>query len=266
MKINYKNTALNLLDKWDEEINLPETGDELTESERKNFGESLLKNLPRTKDLFGKNIQYVSRPFMEAYLKGRGKLAGVFDKEDIMEGGTLIYTSDSWTKTIFYYLNVRATDNENWHPDYTLIEFSKHSKNDFKSLDVYIASKDGKERTFLWKGHRDEGRDHGHWFAFLITFILFKKYVALETKEIKANKRGYHAGTKYVNETKSNITILDSTWFTTIVRSEGFAVRGHFRMQPYGPGATKRRLQWIPTFEKEGYTRIAKMLRDESST
>lgn len=94
--------------------------------------------------------------------------------------------------------------------------------------------------------------------------ILFLKYCELETKIIKSNGRANHIGVKYVNETKSAIEVLDSTWFTTIVKSDGFMVRGHFRFQPYGPNNSLRRLQWIDGFEKEGYTRTAKVLNQQT--
>jgi hypothetical protein len=62
------------------------------------------------------------------------------------------------------------------------------------------------------------------------------------------------------NETKYAVEILDSTWFTTIIRSEGFRVGGHFRMEPYGPGMAQKKLIWIEPFEKTGYTRKARIL------
>ena len=43
MKINYKNTALNLLDKWDEEINVPESNKPMTKEQDKEFGISVLR-------------------------------------------------------------------------------------------------------------------------------------------------------------------------------------------------------------------------------
>lgn len=69
-----------------------------------------------------------------------------------------------------------------------------------------------------------------------------------------------HLGEKYVNETNYKVEILDSTYFTTISRTEGFGVNGHFRFQPWGPNMSQRKLQWIAAYEKEGYTRKAKIL------
>jgi hypothetical protein len=71
---------------------------------------------------------------------------------------------------------------------------------------------------------------------------------------------------KYVNESAEAVEILDSTWFTTIVRSAGFmvgaATGGFFRLQPCGPGLTEKKLIWIGPYEKKGYTKRAKVVRD----
>lgn len=37
---------------------------------------------------------------------------------------------------------------------------------------------------------------------------------------------------KLRNNIPFDVKIMDSTWFTTICRNEGFKVRGHFRLQP----------------------------------
>lgn len=262
MKISYKNTALNLLDKWDEEVNLPEPHKYMTEQEKQAFGRSLLIGLENSKELFGNKIQYVSQPFIEAYQKGKHKLVDVFDKEEMEEAGTFIWQAGSFTHTNFYYLKTTGTGDD-WDAQYMFVQFSKHAKNDFKSVDVCVTTNKDSDKTFIWKGHYDQGYDHSHYFAFLVTFLCFIKHVELETKIIKPISKGWHIGTKYVNETKRNIEILDSTWFTTIVRSEGFNVRGHFRMQPCGPALSERKLIWISDFEKSGYTRTAKILNEQ---
>jgi hypothetical protein len=96
--------------------------------------------------------------------------------------------------------------------------------------------------------------------------ILFMKFCELETEIIPDGKMAFHVDQKYVNDTKQPVEIQDSTWFTTIVRSEGFWVGGEtggfFRLQPCGPGLAEKKLIWIYPFEKEGYTRKAWMLRE----
>lgn len=259
MKLTYRNTALSLLDKWDEEINLPDPHKPMTEIEKKTFGRSVLVNLENHGHLFKDKIQYISQPFIEAYQKGKHKLADVFDKEEMDEHGTFIWQAGSFTHTNFYYVKSKIENGE-WSADYMFLQFSKHAKNDFKSIDVCVSGFGDVEKTFIWKGHYDAGHDHTYYFAFIVSFLCFIKHVELETKIIKAEKKDFHIGTKYVNETKTNIEVLDSTWFTTIVRSEGFKVGGHFRMQPCGKDMAERKLIWISPFEKNGYTRKAKIL------
>jgi hypothetical protein len=50
------------------------------------------------------------------------------------------------------------------------------------------------------------------------------------------------------------------TWYTTLVKSDSFKVRGHFRLQPFGSTKAQRKLIWINEFMKNGYTREAKKL------
>jgi hypothetical protein len=269
MKINYKNTALNLLDKWDEEINVPESNKPMTKEQDKEFAISVLRQLEKSGDLFRNKIQYISQPFIDAYWKGRHKLASIFDKEDIEETGTWLWAGGSFTYTNFYYLKTWVED-DIWKSDYCYIQFSKHSQNDFKSIDIYVSGRcideHIHEKTFIWKGHWDKGCDHTHYHAFLVSFICFMKYCEVETKIIGAGKKEKFIGTKYLNETNRKIEIVDSTWFTTIVKSEGFHVRGHFRFQPFGEGLKNKKLIWISDFEKAGYTKKAKVLglRQES--
>lgn len=59
---------------------------------------------------------------------------------------------------------------------------------------------------------------------------------------------------KVVNTIPFPITIINSRWNTT-VKTDAFAVSGHFRLQKHGPQRKKTTMIWIEPFEKEGYTR-----------
>jgi hypothetical protein len=66
------------------------------------------------------------------------------------------------------------------------------------------------------------------------------------------------------NETKEPITVLDCTWFTEIIRTDGFAVSPHGRWQWVGEGRGKLKLVSVKGYEKSGYHRSAsKELRDK---
>lgn len=271
MKINYKNTALDLMEhpgKYDFAFppDMINNGRVLTTQQVVKFGRELL--FAEEKHHFlklacGNNVQYVSKPFWEAFAHGRHKLAGIFDKVDIEEGGVLILQGGPFTHTYYYYVKTYGTGDD-WDFDIMFLDFSKLPKNDEPHLDVFISRQKQKneDKTLIYKGLLDKGYDREHYESLIITFLVFKRYCEIETKVIPANKKDKHVGIKYVNETKNNVTILDSTWFTTIVKSEGFGVRGHFRFQPYGPGMQLRKLVWIEPFEKEGYTRTAKVLNE----
>src|SRR6185437_6692725 len=58
---------------------------------------------PGMRPKFRKSIQYLCKPFYEAYVKAREKLSEVLQKEPIQKSGTLIYSLDSdYTLTTFY--------------------------------------------------------------------------------------------------------------------------------------------------------------------
>jgi hypothetical protein len=264
MKINYKNTCLDFLNHQERmRFYLPETNKNMTEAEQLDFGTSI-KNA--FKDLAGKEggffkqkVQLLTKPFLQAWDKGKHKLVDVFDKEEMEETGVFLTQLDSYTNTYFYYLKTYFIDGQ-WTVDWCLLIFTKHTHAEMPGLDLCIFETREIRKTFIYKEWDDAGKTAEWWMAWLVTLPIFLKYCTLETKVVNAGRKGHHVGEKYINDTEYPIEILDSTWFTTIIRSEGFGVEGHFRMQPYGPGLTLRKLIWIAPFEKEGYTRTAKIL------
>jgi hypothetical protein len=98
-----------------------------------------------------------------------------------------------------------------------------------------------------------------------IIFHMFKSYAEVETKTLFSETRQKDSTNKYVNDTKLNLTFLDSKWFTSIVKSEGFSVRGHFRLQPKKKnGEWTKELIWVNEFNKLGYTAPARKLSSTS--
>ena len=82
----------------------------------------------------------------------------------------------------------------------------------------------------------------------------------MEIIESKAKSKTNVFNCKYLNETNSDIEYLDSKWFTTLINSKGFKVRGFFRMQPKKKnGEWTKELIWVEEFEKKGYVRNAKI-------
>jgi hypothetical protein len=93
----------------------------------------------------------------------------------------------------------------------------------------------------------------------IINIELFKKYAKVETKFLPPNSKTKDVNCKYVNDTKLNLTSLDSKWFTNLIKSDAFKVRGHFRLQPKKKdGQWTKELIWIEEFKKDGYTAKAR--------
>lgn len=271
MKINYKNTALGVIDK-------PETydfgfppdmvngnGRTLSKGECITFGLDVLKYSHHIKAVLSENVQLIKKSFWNAYASSFDKIKKIMFDVEIQEAGILILDGNPFSHTYYYYINTHGSG-DSWDFDLLFIDFSKFSKNDMPNLDVYVSRQSdvNEDRSIIWKNHLDAGCDAAYWTNLIISFVVFKKYCDVETKVIEGNKRLKTNECKYVNETNKNVTILDCTWFTTLVRTGAFTVGGDtggfLRWQPWGPNNSQRKLVWINPFEKDGYTRKAKVL------
>ena len=107
-------------------------------------------------------------------------------------------------------------------------------------------------------------------------FLLFKKYANTENYSLEAGQKQFMKVDfspiecktpehKAKNEAGINVTVLDSLWYTTICREEGFMVSGHFRLQPCKDrlGQWTRKIIYIAAYEKHGYHRQAKKMKNE---
>lgn len=267
MKINHKNTALGLLTNMNEHaFRITDDDGSTTRYEKTTLGLSLVREWPKMRDRFASKVQYITTPFYNAYANAASKLAAVLDKELINEYGTFLSPpSHGEMNTIFYHMHTWKDENDIFRMEYILLFFYTNNKMDKPSLAIMVHRySDGRVKEYLSKKARASGLTDINIAADILTLILFLKYCEVETKVIPAGKKGNHIGNKYVNESKQRIEILDSTWFTTIVKSEGFTVGaengGFFKLQPYGPNNSQRKLIWVLPYEKEGYTRKAKVL------
>lgn len=104
-------------------------------------------------------------------------------------------------------------------------------------------------------GIGDHINDHVKELFQMLSFFFFSELKTIELKP--GQKKGTRKNGNY-NATKSNITIVDSNWNITSVRTEGFGVTGHFRMQPCGKGNKNRKITWVNSYQKYGYIRKSK--------
>ena len=183
---------------------------------------------------FNQKIQYITQPFYEAYRKAEPKLKEVVLKTAIDDSGTLIMQWPHHSQTIFYRIKSNGNGDTDGL-DVFIVMFTKTPKNDSFGLDlaIYLNKEDKNIMDVVWKGFSEQGRDMAWWIADLMLLKTFMKYAEVESKTINAKKKDHHIGVKYLNETNNKVEILDSTYFTTISRTEGFGVRGHFRFQTF---------------------------------
>lgn len=89
----------------------------------------------------------------------------------------------------------------------------------------------------------------------ILTLLYFIENCEIETYVAPANSKTRYDGNKFLNETKSNLTLLTCKWFTELIRDTPFNVSGHLRWQPCGVNRTKKKLIYISEYQKSGYHR-----------
>ena len=90
----------------------------------------------------------------------------------------------------------------------------------------------------------------------LLCFMFLTENDEIELKP--GQKTGTKKSGKVINSLQQNVIIVNSRWNTTIISSGKFGVRGHFRLQPCGPGRSEYTTIFIDPFIKTGITRKAK--------
>lgn len=109
------------------------------------------------------------------------------------------------------------------------------------------------------------GRDiNGNIIDYLWSFILLYNFTETENKivhgtDTEKSRRVKVDDEKFLNESANNIEIVDTTYFTKIVRTDPFGVTGHFKVQNFGPGNALSKIIYVSDYKKEGYTRESKI-------
>ena len=171
-------------------------------------------------------------------LEGRYLVCDIF--EDVDQDGELTGTS-SWHD--FEKMECKMPVNNSNPTPGTIGEIMKNSGIEFKITDGINENVMGM-------------------FDCVLVFHLFKKYAPIE-EIISVRERRER---KDMPEIKTSLKIdyFDCSWYTTIVRNEGFSVRGHFRLQPCGKGKQDKKLIYIHEFQKHGYVRRARLILNET--
>ena len=103
----------------------------------------------------------------------------------------------------------------------------------------------------------DEDKDgflHAAWKVPL-SALLYMQFGEIETKRVCRQKVSTFGADSIDNRTNIPIVAVNSTWLNNIVRSSGFNVSGHFRLQRVGKGRSGTKLTWVNSYRKSGYSR-----------
>ena len=228
----------------------------------------LKNNFYKFSPYFKKHIYSQTDSFSDAILKSCESLV----RDDVwdsigMQYGTILNMKNPFIKDLSVMYFIKETNNIGCH-DYVVYFFSKNiftglmiqsvskdlfnhvMSNEFKSSIPYLQNLGVKSDNYLQE-------ICNFLYSLLIANINFMKYANVETRILQPKERITDISCKYTNDSDSRITILDSTWFTNLVKSESFNVRGHFRLQPCGQAFKDKKLIWIDSFQKSGYNRKA---------
>lgn len=209
---------------------------------------------------FSSNINYISKPFITASQKAKAKLFEL--QQDIAENDLSDYdTTGTFIINDLVFMLIYRYKKGSEDIEIAFYEFHKSGI----PICFFVSSYQHDINDTGWiSNYFNKGQDEKEIYEFIkkrvldiVIIDMFKKYASVQTKELKPGKKETFSNDKWINNTRQNIIIVDSLWFTTLVNSGAFNVRGHFRLQPY---KDRKELIWISEFEKKGYTRKAKKL------
>lgn len=223
------------------------------------------------------NIYYISKSFREAMSKCIGKILPLTNEKDIYlnihencciidDDSTfvLMSTNDNNARMIHIFNAKVITVTDFRLTAEGIDNIESLSFLDLESpLTVGINMEKYREIT---KGENEELQRLKRFYLYL----LFKKYGNINIETVFANKtlkKSQILGEKVNNFMGVDVQVLDSRWFTTICRDEGFLVSGHFRLQPCKDeqGEWTRKLIYINPYAKHGYHRLAPIVNLEGN-
>lgn len=232
----------------------------------KSFGGLYSENFKRYSKYFKQEVNIICKEFADAAEKHERRLMLLL--KDIAQNDISGFCCDGcflWGNFVHMIHHRFIKGSENVEVAYFIFE-----KNGFPAA-FWVDDIGVSKGQFMWINNEISKRMgiHEDWqirefFTYnigkLIAIKMFKTFSDIEEVEIEPRKKKRAKNIKYFNDTDIKVTHLDCTWFTTLIRTEGFRVNGHFRLQPCGERLKDRRLIWINDFEKHGYTRMAQKL------
>lgn len=207
------------------------------------------------------NFYLVSPTFYDAMTKSYMKLKTLMDEKDalrdIYEDAVFVIGS----RTLVFmrlqddnYRYMEFQDGRMAHlSDFTIDNTSDEPLNNLQNMDTMtVFNLNGLEYVYT-----------PDFILYQQSFIFFfKKYGNVDLELLPAKRtvrKSQLLGEKVNNFMGIDVQVLDSRWFTTICRDEGFLVSGHFRLQPCKDenGEWTRKIIYINPYAKHGYHRLA---------
>ena len=228
------------------------------------FGELFSKNWKLNVLNFQHEINLISKPFHEASFKAGEKLTDLWkdilinDISDFNVKGC--YLDRDYVYMINYEVKKGSESQE--------IAFYVFDKKGIPLL-FYVDSVINKIYQQGWISSYfsldNNSNEAEQWIFSMLTKIvvykLFKSYAEVETLILPPTSKVKNIDCKYANDTNFKINYLDSKWFTNLVKSDSFNVRGHFRLQPKKKdGEWTKEIIWISEFTKTGYNAPARKI------
>lgn len=214
---------------------------------------------------FSSNVNILTSPFISAFNKAFDKTTELYT-EMFYAGYTLSGTFINNDNCYMFYEKIDPGSEPGKYAETSLFIF------DVKTTMPVLFSIDHGSKHYEFLSVHEPLRGAKSEFEYIelrrenaIRMSIFRECVNIETKHLSPGQKLKGIGCNYKNETKLPVTILDSKWFTTLVKSDEFKVRGHFRLQPCGEGHKDRKLIWVNDFMKHGYTAPAHKLKNESN-
>lgn len=220
-------------------------------------------------DAFRKNIKIITNPFYDAIELAKPKMITdeLFYLDEPESGVLCMPNGVSYLYCLSPFNHLLKTYGDYFiicFKDDILLSYDRYhagSKIAFISFNLLTVNR----KVFNEVGMSDKNSQLNQIASSISTEIMatlnFIKYCPLEISHLAGNSRKKDISCKYINDTDMQVEILDSKWFTTLVKSDSFKVRGHFRFQPKKKGGEwTKELIWINDFEKTGYTASARKL------
>lgn len=217
---------------------------------------------------FASEVNVLSDPFFSAYLSAREKLIDFYHALEMKKGSTFSANGTFIVGNVIGMLHQEWKDGSQ-HMNTAYFQFDKEG-----SPLIFFADIDA-IKTMCWVSlsilpsstkMEDMLKFIDNTVAEVCALALFKKYAQIETTLLPAGQKVKGIDCKYFNATKLDINYINSSWFTNLVKSDGFSVRGHFRLQPKKKnGEWTKELIWIEDYQKSGYVSLARKLKKENN-